>query len=125
MIVIQVDPEVPVSVRKSLEERDSNFRKNQEDKTGGSLSREASGSENSEKSESGISKRRQDSLSRLARPNLARPPSRPASASGQVPSIIMLTSVDHSDAARYSFNSLRFSDLLRGKHVNYIQLHNS
>jgi len=85
-----------------MEERDSNFRKNQEGKTDGSLSREAGGSENIDKSEACILKRRQDSQSRLARPNLARPPSRPGSASGHVPSIIMLTSVDHSDATRYS-----------------------
>lgn len=93
---------MPVSVRKSLEERDSSFRKNQEDKSGG---REAGGSENSNTSESRIVKRRQGSQSRLARPYLTRPPSRPASASGHVPSIIMLTSVDHSDATRYNFNS--------------------
>ncbi|KAG0559642.1 hypothetical protein M758_10G116400 [Ceratodon purpureus] len=88
----EVDPEVPDSVRMSLE--DSNPRKNQE----------ADGSENSDNSESPVSKRPsfrcQDSLNRLARPNLARPPSRPGSANGHVPSIIMLTSVDHSDATK-------------------------
>jgi signal transduction histidine kinase/DNA-binding response OmpR family regulator len=90
----EVDPEVPVSVRKSLEERDPNFRRHDEDRTSGALSRE--GSENSNKSDSRILKRRRDSQNN----RLARPPSRPASASGQVPSIIMLTSVDHSDATR-------------------------
>ena len=98
MNLIQVDPEVPDSVRMSLE--DSNPRKNQE----------ADGSENSDNSESPVSKRPsfrcQDSLNRLARPNLARPPSRPGSANGHVPSIIMLTSVDHSDATKYGFNLL-------------------
>lgn len=106
MIVIQVDPEVPVSVRKSLEERDANFRKSQ---VGGSLPREAAGSENFDK--------------KLTRSNLARPLSRPTSASGHVPSIIMLTSVDHSDASRYSFNFFLPLYLLRGKCVRYIQLH--
>lgn len=89
----EVDPEVPVSVRKSLQERDPNFRR-QDENMSGSLSRE--GSENNNKSESRILKRRRDSQNN----RLARPPSRPASASGQVPSIVMLTSVDHSDATR-------------------------
>lgn len=99
MVVVQVDPEVPVSVRKSLEERDPNFRRNEADRTSGSLSTE--GSENSNKSDSRILKRRRE----LQNNRLARPPSRPASASGQVPSIIMLTSVDHSDATRFGFRS--------------------
>lgn len=41
---------------------------------------------------------------KLGSPNLprhGRPTSRPASATGRVPSIVMLTSVDHSDATRY------------------------
>lgn len=98
MVVVQVDPEVPVSVKKSLEERDPNFRR-QDENMSGSLSRE--GTENNNKSESRILKRRQDSQNN----RLARPPSKPASVSGQVPSIIMLTLVDHSDATRYGWCS--------------------
>ncbi|KAG0611779.1 hypothetical protein M758_7G164000 [Ceratodon purpureus] len=98
----EVDPEVPVSVRRSLD--DSNFRRNQ-DRPGYNSSREPDGFESSEKVISHILKassisRCQESQIRLERPNPVRVLSRPASANGHVPSIVMLTSVDHSDATK-------------------------
>ena len=104
----QVDPEVPVSVRRSLD--DSNFRRNQ-DRPGYNSSREPDGFESSEKVISHILKassisRCQESQIRLERPNPVRVLSRPASANGHVPSIVMLTSVDHSDATKYTPNPI-------------------
>uniref|UniRef100_A0A7I4AXJ4 histidine kinase n=1 Tax=Physcomitrium patens TaxID=3218 RepID=A0A7I4AXJ4_PHYPA len=98
----EVDPEVPDSVRMSLE--DASLNKNQKDKNDNSLSRDSDGSGNSDKSISrilkGSSLRSQESQIRLGRASLNRPISRPGSANGHVPSIIMLTSVDHSDATK-------------------------
>lgn len=87
---------------------DASLNKNQKDKNDNSLSRDSDGSGNSDKSISrilkGSSLRSQESQIRLGRASLNRPISRPGSANGHVPSIIMLTSVDHSDATKYSLN---------------------
>lgn len=95
-------------MRRSLEDLKS--RKNQEE-TGHSLSREESdGFGSSEKVISqnlkAFSSRSLDSQSKLGITNPVHPLSRPGSANGHVPSIVMLTSVDHSDATKYILNPI-------------------
>jgi hypothetical protein len=108
ILIFQVDPELPVSVRRSLE--DSNLSRDQEG-VGYSLPREPEGFESSEKIISHILKasslRSQDPQSGLGRPNPVRPILRPGSGNGHdVPSIVMLTSVDHADGTKYTLNPM-------------------
>jgi len=94
-----VDPEVPDSVRKNLKDYDTRAL---DDRVGNSSYKEADAVGSNDKSISRILKgstlRSQESQCRLGKSNLTRP----SSANGHVPSIIMLTSVDHSDATRYN-----------------------
>uniref|UniRef100_A0A7I4ERV2 histidine kinase n=1 Tax=Physcomitrium patens TaxID=3218 RepID=A0A7I4ERV2_PHYPA len=98
----EVDPEVPDSVRKNLKNYDT--KKSLEDRAGNNSFRETDALGSSDKSISHILKgstlRSQDSQCRLGKSNLTRPLARPGLANGHVPSIIMLTSVDHSDATK-------------------------
>ncbi len=87
-------------MRRSL--GDSNFDRNQ--------SGESDGFESNERIISQIVKasslRSQDSHNGLGRPNPVRRLSRPGSANGHAPSIVMLTSADHADATRYTLNPI-------------------
>ena len=87
-------------MRRSLE--DPNLKTNQNE-AGYNLSKESDGFESSEVISQILkasSLRSQDPQSRVGRTTLVRPLSRPGSANGHVPSIVMLTSVDHSDATK-------------------------
>lgn len=103
----QVDPEVPDSIRMSLEENNMS-KKQQDDRMEQNRrlqSRRKRGAPIQNREEGMPPKSGGTDIQlRLGRSNVSKQGSRPGSATGQVPSIIMLTSVDHSDANKYDLN---------------------
>ncbi|KAH9546116.1 hypothetical protein CY35_12G078900 [Sphagnum magellanicum] len=114
----EVDPEVPASLRLSMEDTTSSLKRQSESPPINSSSSSSGGSEQTIPQVVGKLSVQQghereqplqpvvespealDSIGHPAPGRHARSSSRPTSATGQVPSIVMLTSVDHSDASK-------------------------